>query len=305
METMDLELGAFLPRWDDQATPDGWRRVAQAAEHAGFSWVGRGDRIVFPADQERSAAARRPASELFSVLTAAACETSDIRIGTNVCVAPYRHPIHLIKQIFTLDQISDGRFEFGVGAGWFEGEFAALGVPYEERGHRTNEFLEIFDQARVAETIAYEGTAYAFEPVGMYPRPKQQGGPPLWIGGSSSAAFRRTAMYGIGWTISGRSPNELAAGRDRLIRAWEDYDRDGRPRIAANVNAYLTDDPVEDGGPMVGSVDRVLDGIGDYREAGADRINLTLSTKPNGDKMTIDERVRQIERFADEIMSAL
>lgn len=305
MTAREVEFGAFLPRWDEYATPDGWRRTATAAEDAGFAWVGRGDRVVFPADPDDPDAGTRPASELFSVLSYVANETDSIAIGTNVCVAPYRHPIHLIKQIFTLDLVSDGRFEFGVGAGWFQGEFEALGVPHDERGDRTDEFLEIFDRARSDDRIAYDGEHYSFDLVGMYPRPTQDGGPQLWLGGSSSAAFRRTAEYGIGWAISGWSPEELQEGRDRLHAAWSDYDREGEPRIAANVNAYVTDDPVADDDPMVGSVDNVIDDVEAYVDAGADRINLTLSGKPDGDQMTIDERVEQIDRFAEEIIPSL
>lgn len=303
MSERDLEFGAFLPRWDDYATPEGWRRTAVAAEEAGFAWVGRGDRIVFPATPDDPTSGTRPAADLFSVLTMAACETDEIRIGTNVCVAPYRHPIDLLKEIYTVDQLSDGRFEFGVGAGWFEGEFEALGVPPAERGARTNEFLDIYDAARSSDRVAYDGQYYEFDLVGLYPRPIQADGPPLWLGGSSSAAFRRAAEYdAVGWVISGRSPAEVADGRDRLHAAWSDYDREGQPRIGVNVNAWLADEYAGSEEVMVGTQQDVLDDIADYRDAGVDRINLTLSKRPDGERMTIDERVEQIERFATDIL---
>lgn len=305
MSSTDMEFGAFLPRWDEYATPDAWRRVATAAEDAGFSWVGRGDRVVFPDREDDPDYVSRPASELFSVLASVANETTEIAIGTNVCVAPYRHPIHLVKEAFTLDVLTDGRFEFGVGAGWLEGEFDALDVPYEERGSRTDEFLDIYDAACTSGEVSFDGPHHSFETVGFYPRPEREGGPPVWSGGSASPAFRRAAEYGVGWTISGVSPADVAEGRERLLNAWDDYDREGEPEIAANVHGYVTDEPADADEPLVGTVDSVLEGVDAYREAGATRINLTLSTGPAGDAMTLEERVEQIDRFGSDVLPAL
>lgn len=301
MSSTDLEFGAFLPRWDRYAASDGWRRIATVAEDVGLDWVGRGDRIVFPESKYRS----RPASELFSVLASVATMTEEIAIGTNVCVVPYRHPIHLVKEVFTLDTLTGGRFEFGVGAGWLEEEFDALDVPYEERGPRTDEFLEVYDAASEQGTVSFNGCHYSFDTVGFYPRPEQDGGPPLWAGGSASPTFRRAAKYGIGWTISGVSPEDVRDGRSRLLNAWNDYDRDCGPEIAVNVDGYVTNESTESEEPLVGTVDSVLNGINAYREAGATRINLTLSSTPDGDPMTIEERIEQIKRFDDEIFSKL
>lgn len=300
-----MEFGAFLPRWDEYATPGAWRRVARTAEDAGFDWIGRGDRMVFPDRPDDPSYAARPASELFSVLACVAGETDDIKIGTNVCVAPYRHPIHLVKQVFTLDTTTDGRFEFGVAAGWLEGEFDALDVPYETRGPRTDEFLEIYDAACQRDTVAYDGSHYSFDAVGFRPRPVQDGGPPLWLGGSASQTFRRAGARGVGWMISGRSPAEIRDGRDRLQAAWADYDRTGAPEIAANVDAAVTDRPTESDNPLVGTVDTVVDGVRAYRNAGATRLNLQLSSGPDGGTLTLEERLTQIQRFGDEILPAL
>lgn len=305
----DVEFGAFLPRWDEHATPSGWRRIATAAEEAGFAWIGRGDRVVFPDQSDDPEYASRPASELFSVLSYVANETSEIRVGTNVCVAPYRHPIHLVKQAFTLDSLTDGRFELGVSAGWLEGEFDALGVPYDERGSRTDEFLDVYDAACERGTVSFDGPHHSFDTAGFHPRPVQDGGPPLWLGGSASPTFRRAADRGVGWTISGFSPEEVREGRDRLLAAWDDYGREGEPEIAANVNGYVTDDTAgrdeHADEPLIGSAEAVLDGVETYCEAGATRLNLTLSSGPNGETLTVDERVAQIERFGADVLSVL
>lgn len=305
MPSADIEFGAFLPRWDEYATPRAWRRIANAAEDAGFTWIGRGDRVVFPDRPGDPEYASRPASELFSVLAYAANETDAIRIGTNVCVAPYRHPIHLVKQAFTLDTLAEGRFEFGVAAGWLEAEFEALGVPYGERGSRTDEFLDVYDAACERGEVAFDGPHHSFDAVGFYPRPAQDGGPPLWLGGSAGPTFRRVAERGVGWTISGFGPDEVRRGRDRLSTAWEDYDRDGEPQVAVNVNGYVTDGPAASDEPLIGTVDAVLEGVEAYRDAGATRINLQLSSGLSGERMTLDERIEQIHRFGDDVLPAL
>lgn len=303
--TTDVEFGAFLPRWDEYATPSGWRRIAIAAEEAGFAWVGRGDRVVFPDQPDDPKYASRPASDLFSVLSYVTNETSDIRIGTNVCVAPYRHPVHLVKQVFTLDTLAEGRFEFGVAAGWLEGEFDALGVPYDERGSRTDEFLAVYEAACERENVSFDGPHHTFDSVGFHPRPVQDGGPPLWLGGNASPTFRRAAEHGVGWTISGVSPDEIREGRERLLAAWDDYSRKDNPDVAANVDGYVTDEPVASDDPLVGSVESVIEGVIAYREAGATRINLQLSSAPDGETLTLDERIEQIKRFGDDVLPAL
>lgn len=305
MSTSSVEFGAFLPRWDECATPEGWRRIASAAEKQGFAWVGRGDRVVFPDRPADPTYVTRPASETFSVLASVAEVTETIRLGTNVCVVPYRHPLHLVKQVFTLDCLSDGRFEFGIGVGWLESEFEALGVPFSERGSRTDEFLDIYAAACERDTVAFDGPHHSFETVGFSPRPRQAGGPPLWIGGSASPTFRRAGERGVGWTIGGRSPEEIEEGRERLLAAWRAFDRTGEPEIAVNVDGFLTDDAVEEPARLVGDAETILTDVAAYRAAGVTRINLQLSSDPRGGTLSVDERVEQIERFGDEVLPSL
>lgn len=128
---------------------------------------------------------------------------------------------------------------------------------------------------------------------------------PLWLGGSASPTFRRAGERGVGWTISGYSPDEIREGRERLLAAWGDSDREGDPDVAANVDGYVTDDPVASDDPLVGSAEAVVEGAGAYRDAGATRLNLQLSSAPDGGTLTLDERIEQIERFGDEVLPAL
>ena len=294
----DLTFGTYLPRWSPRARPEAFRRIATAAESHGYDWVGRGDHVAFPAGEEGWSADTN-AYDVFGVLTHVAACTDEIRLGTKICVVPYRHPLTLAKQALTLDNLCNGRFEFGVAAGWLDAEFDALDVPFAERGSRTDEFLDLFDRVREAGEVAFEGPHHAFETVGFHPRPA--GELPIWVGGHSSPAFRRIAEYGDGWSYTA-VPEGIREGRQRIERAWDDFDRDGSPGIAAGQPAYVGADPPADAtGPLVGTAEEVVDGVEAYADAGATRIDVKFG--PTTD--TLDEHVTQLERFAEDVMPAV
>jgi len=143
--------------------------------------------------------------------------TRDIALGTNVYVVPYRHPVVLARQVLTLVALADGRFEFGVGAGWLRTEFEVLDVPFEERGSRTDEFLRLFERICEEGELRFDGPHHSFQRTGFRPVPKER--PRVWVGGHSGAAFRRTAEFGDGRTILWLRPAEVRAARERLLAA--------------------------------------------------------------------------------------
>jgi probable F420-dependent oxidoreductase len=112
---------------------------------------------------------------------------------------PQRQPILLAKQWATLDVLSGGRTIFGAGAGWLEEEFAALGVPFQDRGRRCDEALEILERCWKESTVTYRGKHFRIDGVACEPKPIQRPRPPIWIGGHTPAAFRRVARYGDAW----------------------------------------------------------------------------------------------------------
>lgn len=133
------------------------------------------------------------------VLSVAACVTSRLRLGTTVLVVPERPALLAAKEIMTLDHISGGRFEFGAGLGWSAEEYAALGVTWERRGKRFDEYLEAMKVAWTEEFASYHGEFVNFDNVVLEPKPVTPGGPPILIGGNSKAALRRAAKLGDGW----------------------------------------------------------------------------------------------------------
>ena len=132
---------------------------------------------------------------------------------------PQRNPVYTAKQVADLDVLSGGRVEFGIGIGWLREEFDVVNVPFERRGQRTDEYLEIMKSLWTEETSEYHGELYDLPPCRMYPKPVQRPHPPLVIGGESDAALRRVAAHGQGWFGFNRTPDEVPEGLERLEKA--------------------------------------------------------------------------------------
>jgi len=209
-----MRFGIHLPQYGRAAGPDGITRAARQAEDLGFHDVWVSDHLAIPA------ASPYPPAFLFEpliTLTWAAAATERIGLGTSVLVLPYRHPVHLAKELASLDRLSNGRLVVGVAAGWLEGEFEALGVPFAERGPRTDEAIDalraIWDGDQ---PIDFDGAFTHLEQMRITPTPDRH--LPIWIGGSSAPALRRAATKGDGWHGSFTDP-EVTAGLVARLRA--------------------------------------------------------------------------------------
>jgi len=180
--------------------------TARMAEDLGFDSVWVPDHaVVPPAVQARYGPVYY---DVIAVLGYLAGITHRVRLGTTVLVVPYRHPIVLAKELASLDQLSDGRLILGAGVGGTEAEFQALGVSFAERGRRTDEALRVMQTLWTQDAPRYSGPYCTFANIVFQPKPVQQ--PlPIWIGGQSGAALRRTARFGTGWHPIDQSPAQL------------------------------------------------------------------------------------------------
>jgi probable F420-dependent oxidoreductase len=306
-----LEFGILIQSMGDDASPETLTRLATAAETAGSDCIWAGDHVTFPVEMSDtypfSSSGEPPAAfhaeqtllEVFGSLSFVAAKTGSIRIGTNVCLPPLRHPVLLTKQALTLEELSKGRLELGVAAGWLPEEYEVMGVPWSERGERLDEFLDIFTRARREGVLAYDGPHTQFSESGFHPIPTEENRPPIWIGGMSGAAFRRVAEFGSGWTIVRDRPREVAAGRERLLRAWEDYDRSGTPEVAVSRPVHVGDDPpFSSDRILVGEPEEIIADLEDYVAAGTTHFVANFFT------MDVDEQVEQIERLGAEVIPA-
>lgn len=160
------------------------------AERLGYDAIWSGDHLIM----------HSPIMDVMTVLASFAALTERVKIGTAVYLLPLRHPVAIAKQVASLDLLSAGRFIFGVGVGGeIQREFDAVGIPLQERGRRTDEALEIVTRLLSQAHVTYEGQYYHLHDVTLEPRPHQQPYPPIWVGGRSAAAVRRTARYASGW----------------------------------------------------------------------------------------------------------
>jgi probable F420-dependent oxidoreductase len=140
---------------------------------------------------------------ILPVAAAIAARTKRIRIASGVLLMPFHNPVRLAEDIAVVDVISGGRLELGVGVGFKHEEFEGFGVPFKERGARTNQSLEIIRRLLSGETITFKSEFFDLNKVKVTPEPIQKPHPPIWLGGFTSAALRRAARYGDGFTVPG------------------------------------------------------------------------------------------------------
>ena len=185
------------------------REVAARAEGLGFDSVWTGDHVAFPV----------PILDPFLQLSLIAAFAPGITIGTAVYLLPLRHPVPVAKQVATLDRLCGGRFVFGVGVGGeFPGEYAACGVPVDERGARLSEAIPLLRALWSGKPAANDGPHYPIPETTLLPTPVQPGGPPVWGGGRSPAALRRLGRMGDGWVSYVVTPDRYREGLEAIAR---------------------------------------------------------------------------------------
>ncbi len=198
---MALMFGLFSMTTGPCSYPETAARVARAAEAAGFESLWGGEHVVLP-DPQAPPSPLAPGDRIVDpvvALTFLAAHTSRVRLGTGIIILPQRNPLVLAKELATLDVFSNGRLIFGVGVGYLEPEFRALGAPFEDRGRVTDEHLAAIRSIWTQPQPAFQGHFAAFERVQAHPQPVQKPTPPIVIGGHSPAAFRRAVEQGHGW----------------------------------------------------------------------------------------------------------
>lgn len=182
--------------------------VALEAERLGYESVWLPEHLVLTSQMSRSphpgeehppVPPHVPIYDAFAYLAFIAAKTSHVRLGTHVYNIGLRHPFTTARGVTTLDILSGGRVEFGIGASWLEEEWQAVGLDFKSRGRRVDEAIEICKRLWSDEEVSHKGEFFAFEPVMFEPKPIQKPWPPLLIGGESKAALRRAAKHCDGW----------------------------------------------------------------------------------------------------------
>jgi probable F420-dependent oxidoreductase len=203
--------------------PESVVRRARLAEQAGLESLWIGDHIALPADL----GGENPRLEAVVTATYVAAVTTRVRIGIGVIVLPQRQPVLLAKQLTSVDVLSGGRLIVGIGVGYVEPEFRALGVSLADRGARTDEYLAVMRTLWTEPAPSFEGRFVSFDGVYQQPPPHQRPHPPIVVGGNSSAAFRRAVRVGNGWHAAYLDVAQTAEALAGLRKALAGHERPG------------------------------------------------------------------------------
>ncbi|MEJ2087782.1 MAG: LLM class F420-dependent oxidoreductase [Gammaproteobacteria bacterium] len=249
--------------------------LAVEAEQAGYHsvWVSE---HLFHSTYVAERLGDKPYHDPLTVLTAIACHTKRIRLGTSVLVLPWHHPARLGKTVATLDHLSGARVDLGIGVAVTEDEFENLGIDFKTRGRRTDDILAALNALWYQDVPEHDGPFYRFRGQRFSPKPMQT--PlPVHIGGGSAAALRRVVRYGQGWHALGKSPGEMEQDLTALHALMREHGRDPDSlHVSIRVPAQLVDQPwdrpFDERRTLKGTREEIREMLQAYAAAGADEI---------------------------------
>lgn len=198
MVSSRMKFGIASVNSGHNAEPGNMVRLVRAAEKAGFDSVWAGGHPFLSEKQTRFSPGT-PMLDPIVALSFIAAHTQRVRLGTGILLLPQFNPVIAAKQLASLDSLSKGRLILGVGVGWSEHEYEVLGIPYHDRGRRTDDYLKAMKALWSQDRPAYHGRYVSFDSLQANPRPVQQPNPPIVIGGLSPGSYRRAVEQGDGW----------------------------------------------------------------------------------------------------------
>jgi probable F420-dependent oxidoreductase len=288
-----MKLGLYSMNFNTCGDPDVAVEIAQYAEAAGFESVWVGEHVALPIHPPEwfTMPHTLPFLDAVVAMSLLATHTSRVTIGCGILELPLHHPVRLAKQLASIDHISHGRLVVGVGSGYLEPEFAAMGVGLADRGERTDEYIGAMRALWTMDAPEYHGRFVKFVGVDAHPRPVQPGGPPILVGGLSDAARRRAVRCAQGWfpyntTVEGmRESIELIARESMEL---------GRPAELGDLELTVIPD---------GVLDRSM--ADQYEELGVDRIvvlpRLDAPKETPHEPVPVDEIKRTIDTVSKEL----
>jgi probable F420-dependent oxidoreductase len=333
-----VSFGVRVPNSGPLASVENIVRAATEAEALGFDSIFVHDHVVWSSAMHRhhiSSGAHEAllddqTADFYESLTTIgylAAVTRRVQIGVACLVMPTRNPIYAAKQLATLDHLSGGRVLAGVGLGskaTFESdEFEVFGVPFNKRGRITDEYIEAMKAIWEQPLASYEGEFVSFKDAEIFPKPVQKPGPPLWVGGWTDHAARRTGRLGDAWVPGWLSPAEMGRGAEVVRQTATEHGRDPEaitlavekltvidrdrdaamaraiPTVQTSSKTYERDvDQIQFAldRHIFGSVDDVKRRVAEFVENGVNHFELKLFYP------TMDELTRQMELWAEEIL---
>ncbi len=307
-----MKFGVNLVNRGEMATMQNLTRFAQRAEALGLDSLTISDHIVIPKktpsnypyhpegkfEWEAAQNYYEPLTSLFFL----AGKTERIRLGVSVLIVSYRNPVITAKLLATADVLSGGRMFLGIGTGWWEDEYKALGIGghFSDRGARTDEYVRIYKELWNEENPAYEGKFFSFSDVEFSPKPLQPGGPPIWVGGHTRRALRRTVELGDAWHPIGLrppanlDPAELGGKVATLHELAEGAGRD--PATIGVAFRAPVGIKAQQGQPLIGSAAQVTDDIHSYLSKGVTHLTMDMTGA------SFEENLDQLEQIAAQVL---
>ena len=295
-----MKFGVTIPNNWGVEDPKQVLEFGPLAESLGYDSVWVMDHL-FNTGYIRERLEDKPYYPPMSPLSYLAATTSKVALGTSVLVLPYHNPVELAKYAATLDQISGGRVTLGVGVGAMTEEFDALGISMRERGSLTNECIDIMKELWSSHLPKYQSKRWDFSDLYFSPKPAQSS-IPIWVGGSSPGAIKRTALRGDGWHPTGVSAENYALTKHEIMEAATAAGRDASAmtwstRLEVEVHGRPSSERASTRTRLPGNNPEVMvAGIKAYQDAGVDHMVLALNS---GDVSALK---RQMETIAAEVM---
>lgn len=264
-----MRIGVFAPLANPTSDPDYIRLLGELVDELGFHSLWAAEHVVlfddYASQYPYSADGRIPAGgengllEPFTTLGFLAAVTERVRLGTGICLVPQRNPVYTAKEAASIDYLSGGRLDFGVGVGWLAEEFRAVAEPFARRGARCRSYLEVIRKLWCDPISEHKDEFYELPACRQYPKPLQTPHPPIIFGGESDAALKRVADVGQGWYGFNLEPDAFASRLAQLDTLLAERDR-SRSDVEISVSPYLK--PCD------------FDSLQRYRDAGADQVIL-------------------------------
>ena len=285
-----MKYGLFAINYGTCANPEHAVRVAQHAEAAGFESVWSGEHLVLPDPQPESFSMppTLPFLDTIVALTLIAAETRTINVASGIIELPLHHPVLLAKQLASVDQISQGRLIVGVGAGYVDAEFGAMGVDLADRGVRMDEHIDAMRALWTMDQPQYSGRVVQIHGVNAYPRPVRIGGPPIVTGGVSAPARRRTIAKANGWYCF---QTTVDWAHEAMNVITSELEQSERPDGLGELEITMT--PV---GPFDRAVRERYEALGVHRLVFLPGLDATDARRH--DPVPVDDILRTIDRLA-------
>ena len=304
-----MDWGAHLPHLGRQATPEHLTQFVRTADRVGVHSVWSSDHIAWPRDIAAEypytddgtfpAPAGIPWIDPIGTLFYAAAVSERLLLGTTVLILGYRPVVQTAKAWASLDALSNGRALLGVGVGWMREEFESLQMPFDHRGARADEQLEAFELLFGADWPSYNGTYTKFPELGFFPRPAA-GKIPVWVGGDSSPAYRRTARFGDVFHAAFQTKQQLAEHRDGVRAACEAIGRDPET-VGFSTRLYLDlDGTALPEKSLAGSPQQMIDAAAELQTIGYTHLLLDITGRGGPER-----RLDGLEQFMASVAPAL